>query len=390
MLRPLRMTRPRRIAFVALVAAVVALHAIVTRDLASRLDARLGGADAMPQRIEVAYVRTIEPEAPPAAAPVVVPTASPPAPRAPRPLRAASAPVVPAERADVPPLPTPTDAMADASPTAVAADVAAPAPPDRMAEPTPGVAGDVVASDAPSPAVDPASPATADGAKPFAWPPSTRVSYVLNGHYRGAVSGHAQVEWIKQADGRYQVNLDLVVGPEFAPIISRRMTSEGHVSSAGLVPERYDEDTQVVFRDPRRLKVVFEADEVVLANGKRQVRLPGVQDTASQFVQLTYLFTTQPERLRAGATVEMPLALPRGVDTWTYDVLAGQTLTTPFGDVEAFHLKPRRAVKKFGELTAEVWIAPELRYLPVRIRIEQNAENYIDLMIEKKPEMAAS
>ena len=42
-----------------------------------------------------------------------------------------------------------------------------------------------------------------------------------------------------------------------------------------------------------------------------------------------------------------------------------------------------------NELTAELWIAPELRFLPVRIRIEQDASTYVDLMIAKKPEIAA-
>ena len=34
-----------------------------------------------------------------------------------------------------------------------------------------------------------------------------------------------------------------------------------------------------------------------------------------------------------------------------------------------------------------MWFAPQLRYLPVRIRIQQDAENYIDLLIAKRPEL---
>ena len=204
------------------------------------------------------------------------------------------------------------------------------------------------------------------------------------------MSGRAQVEWIR-LDDRYQVNLDLLVGPEFAPLITRRMTSEGRIAASGLVPARYDEDTQVVFRDRRRVTVAFEPDAVVLADGQRRERLDGVQDTASQFVQLTYLFSTQPELLRVGGTVAFPLALPRAMDRYTYDVVEEQTISTSFGDLQAFHLKPRpRAERKPNELTAEMWIAPELRYLPVRIRIEQDPSTFIDLMISRKPEMAAA
>ena len=69
-----------------------------------------------------------------------------------------------------------------------------------------------------------------------------------------------------------------------------------------------------MFRDRRRVSIHFQPEGVVLANGQRRERWPGVQDTASQFVQLTYLFTTRPELLKVGGTVEVPLALPRSMD----------------------------------------------------------------------------
>jgi hypothetical protein len=127
---------------------------------------------------------------------------------------------------------------------------------------------------------------------------------------------------------------------------------------------------------------------VVLANGTRRERWPGTQDAASQFVQLSYLFTTQPELLTVGRTVEVPLALPRNVDRWLYDIVDTQTIYTRFGAIEAVHLKPRRIARQGGDLTAEIWFAPTLGYLPVRIRIQQDADTYIDLLIERKPQLA--
>ena len=75
---------------------------------------------------------------------------------------------------------------------------------------------------------------------------------------------------------------------------------------------------------------------------------------------------------------------------WTYEVAAEQTLHTPFGPLATFHLKPRRESRKPGEWLVDMWFAPELRYLPVRIRIEQEAGSFVDLVIAKKPEIAAS
>jgi len=373
----------RRVAWTGVLIVVVVAHVLATRELAERM-ADFNAAQAMPKRIEVAYVRTIEPEAPPAvAAPVAPPPKpAPRAPRAPRPPRpaAASAPeAVPAVVAEAS-----APAVAEAPPPAPVAAAS-----DAEKERAEAAAAAVAASEAASSLAAAASASGVAGAPPFEWPASTRLSYSLTGNYRGEVNGTAQVEWIRVAD-RYQVNLDLVIGPQFAPLVTRRMTSEGSIAATGLVPTRYEEDTQVVMRDRRRMSVVFEADAVVLANGERRERLDGVQDTASQFIQMTYVFSTQPERLRVGGAVAFPLALPRTMDSYVYEVIEAQNLQTPFGSLASFHLKPRpRPTRRPNELAVELWIAPELRYLPVRIRIEQDAATFIDLMISGKPEMAA-
>ncbi|MEO8311676.1 MAG: DUF3108 domain-containing protein [Caldimonas sp.] len=372
----------RRVAWCGLLIAVVLAHLVATRELSERM-ASFDAAQAMPRRIEVAYVRTIEPEAPPPVAAPVAPRPRPArrAPRAPRAVEAA---------ASVPEAPPAVVAEASAPAQAMApAESAAESEPARDTIAAAPIASAPAASEASTAVAAAVAASGTPGALPFEWPASTRLSYVLTGNYRGEVSGTAQVEWIR-VDDRYQVNLDLVIGPSFAPIITRRMTSEGNIAASGLVPARYDEDTNVVMRDRRRMSVVFEADAVVLANGQRRERLEGVQDTASQFIQLTYVFSTRPELLRVGGAVAFPLALPRAMDSYVYEVIEAQTLQTPFGALASFHLKPRpRPTRRPNELTAELWIAPDLRYLPVRIRIEQDAATFIDLMISGKPEMAA-
>jgi hypothetical protein len=403
----------RRVQFAALVVAVIAIHGCVTRTLAERMEG-FASAAKMPPRIEVAYVRSLEPEAPPAVAPAPPPPPPPPRravrPRAPKP---ASAPAVTAEAkaasaaeaarlaaemaaseaavaeairaAAAAASPEPAAASASAPEATVAAAASAPAEAasgsDRSASSVPTER--IADAAAPPP---PASAASAG--EPFDWPASTRVSFNLSGNYRGEVTGNAQVEWIR-VGSRYQVNLDLLIGPEFAPIISRRMRSEGDLTADGLTPNRYDEDTQAVFRNRRQVSVLFEPDAIVLANGDRRERWRGTQDSASQFVQLTYLFTTRPELLRVGRSVEVPLALPRNVDRWIYDVIDEVVIDTPFGPLPTFHLKPRRVRKMTSELSAEIWFAPQLRYLPVRIRIEQDPSTFVDLVIARKPEMAS-
>lgn len=405
--------RRRRVALAALAALVLLTHAGLADLLAEQTGP--GAAADMPARIDVSYVRELALAAPPPAAaaapaapallrPRAPPQAAKPASAPPPrdlPDSAVSAPIrpegdQPGAQTEGMPAPPPEAAATDEPTTPVAAGVA----PEQAAGPVATASGpaaseaSAAAAAVSAPAVSGgaeaavSAPAAASTAQAFEWPGSTRLSYVLTGNYRGEVHGNAQVEWVR-AGSRYQVHLDVTVGLAMAPLMTRRATSDGELTAAGLVPHRYDEDIKVLFRDPRRATLRFEGDTVVLPDGQRRPRWPGVQDSASQFVQLSYLVSTQPGLLRVGNAIEIPLALPRRVDRWIYDVVSEELLDTPFGQVPSFHLRPRRLQNPGNELSAEVWLAPQLRYLPLRIRIRQDSETHIDLMIARRPELAA-
>jgi hypothetical protein len=231
-----------------------------------------------------------------------------------------------------------------------------------------------------------AAAAPAASAPAFDWPPSTRLTYGLNGYYRGDVQGSATVEWIR-VGLRYQVHLEAIVGPPFAPLLVRRASSEGELGESGLTPRRFEGEQRVAFRS-RRWAISFDPERVRLADGRETATAPGVQDEASLFVQLTWLFTTQPQLLQVGRSVEVPLALPRRVEPWQYDVVGEETLQMPFAQVPAMHVKPRRIAKPGGDLTAEIWFAPGLQYLPVRILIHQDAQTFVDLVLLRAPQQA--
>ncbi len=258
-----------------------------------------------------------------------------------------------------------------------------------MAAALPASAPDLAASAvvAATPAASAAAPDTAG----FDWPPSTRLTYRLTGNFRGPVEGQARVEWLRSGS-RYQVHLDVSVGPSFAPLMSRRISSEGEITADGLAPERFDEETRLLWREPRRLRVEMGPEFVRLAQGQTWTRPTGLQDTASQFVQLTWLFTTRPALLQAGQRIPLPLALPRRIQLWQYEVGASETVQTPAGPVDAVHVRPRpdaaHEARRGGDLVPEAWFAPQLQYLPVRIFIRQDDENFINLEIDRLPQQA--
>ena len=369
--------RGRRAAWAALVLGVIAVHGCVTETVVERM-ASVDADASMPARMQVAYVREMALSAPP-------PAAAPAAPPA-----AAMAPALP--RKPKAPKPASAPEPGPDKPRPVVAAASTPVPPERVAEaPAPSLpeAAASVGSATSATAVAAAPPASAASAAgpAFEWPASTRMTYLLTGNYRGEVSGSAQVEWVRSGSN-YQVHIDFIVGPSFAPLITQRSSSDGEITAEGLAPRRYDQDVKVLMKSRPRQTIVFDGAGVVLANGDVRPAVPGLQDTASQFVQLTYMFSTRPELLRVGGRVDIPLALPKKVAVWTYDVVAEETLDTPFGPLTGLHLKPRGNDQKAGTLSVEMWMAPQLRYLPVRIRFEQDAQTYVDMVIAKPPEIA--
>lgn len=353
----------------------------------------------MPPRLTAAFVRTLQPSLPAAPAPAAPVRPAPPA------GQAATVPAGPASAASVPETAAeanpeanpearaePSTAPADATPSppegaastglsaAPVASAAVPAQGAASAPPTPEVP--IVALGAPS-----AASAPAEFQPGPEWPASTRLDYRLRGNYRGAVTGHARVEWLREGQ-RYQVHLEVAVGPGFAPLISRTMSSEGVLTPMGIRPHRFDEDTRILLAARRRLTLQFQGTDLVFPNGRREWAPPGVQDAASQFVQLTWLFLTGQERLAPGREIRLPLALPRRLYAWRYVIEGEETLDTPMGPLKAWHLRP--VVENTGsDLRAEVWLAPSLQYLPVRLVIRQDEQTYIDLMLQAAPLQAA-
>jgi len=376
--RGLSRTARRRLGLLA--ALVVLLHALALHGLTQlAFDPTLLRPMVAPM-----YTRVLQPEAPPPppaqapAPPAVASTrlkATPSTPSTttrsvPEPEPPAEVAAEPARAPSSPPEPDPT--LAQAPPTDLAAGTNEPtaAPPEVAASEPQPTAPPAVAT----PAAPPASVA-ASGTTPSldTWPADTRLRFRLGGRFRsGELYGNARVLWQRQHE-RYQVRVEVDV----TLLASLVMTSQGTVQPGGLLPEVYEEE-----RRGRRRGLRMTEREVVLAGGTSVPRPPGVQDTASQFVELSHRFATGQAALEVGRSVSFWMARPGQVDLWTYDIVERKVLRTALGDVEAFHLKPRPIANPRGNITAEMWFAPSLQYLPVRIRVNSGDEAQIDLLVE--------
>jgi hypothetical protein len=369
-------------------------HALITRGVMSQLEAMGPDAPSI-KRMDAVMVADMSLSAPPVVAPPAVAQAPEPA--------AIQAPAAVASAASEPasaPEDVPAQEDAEkATPTASAAsEPVSPAASDPVlaeASPTADAASTPASAASTSITVAEAPDSAASDAEPFEWPLATRVTFKAEGYIRGPIYGQAQVEWVREGM-RYQVRVDASVGPSFAPLGSQRWTSEGEITPEGLAPRRFESINKLLISSGKPRLVTFHPHEVELSDGQRVPKLPMVQDPASHYIQLAYMALLKPETLQVGGTLSMPLAWTRKQDTVTYDILAREMLDTPVGKVETFKLKPRPLPsqkdkdKARDELLAEIWVAPSLQYLPIRMLLRQGAANYLDMKMDKMPQQATA
>jgi hypothetical protein len=200
-------------------------------------------------------------------------------------------------------------------------------------------------------------------------PPSVRLNYQVSGRARGFdYTASAQLDW--QHDGqRYQSR---VVISSF-PLPSRSQTSIGDIGPEGLSPRRFSD------RSRTEVAIHFQPDQgrIVFSNNSPQAPWQaGIQDRLSVLLQLSALIGGDPSRFAPGAKISIATAGLREVETWDFTVLRKDQLSLPIGEHPALLL--RREPRHLYDQTLELWFAPSLSHLPVRMTISQANGDRLD------------
>lgn len=154
---------------------------------------------------------------------------------------------------------------------------------------------------------------------------------------------------------------------------SRTQTSRGQITEAGLAPERFSDkyrsEVAAHFNYPQG-KVTFSA------NTPDAPMLVGAQDRLSVLLQLGALVASEPARYGPGTTLTIQTVGPRDADLWLFTFENTEALALPGGPLQG--LKLVRNPRQPYDQKVEVWLAPELGYLPARIRITETNGDSID------------
>ena len=341
---------------------------------------------ATPSSVEVAL---LPPPAPPA--PQAVADAPPPPPRAKPQPKPKAQPVQP-RPPQVPPPPAPT-APSPALPLAPG-NAATAQPSATEAVPPPEADAPLAVSaepPAPPPAVTPAAghPApdtlqvrNAQG-QAHTWAlPTDGSALSQNMELRFKVHGFVKgMEYHANATLTWQARGDSYTAHQSISAFllgSLEQRSQGHIGPQGLQPVRF-EDRRLTKR--RYVDFVWERGHALF----EPVRDPapigtGTQDRLSVFLQLASMLNALPSLREKGTQIDIPTMGSRRLQTWSFQVEDVETLDLPAGPTHSLRLQ--RLPQPGDDEHAQIWLAPELGFVPVRIRMQEGNGDHLDLTLK--------
>ncbi len=279
----------------------------------------------------------------------------------------------------------PPSAIEPTAPASATPDAAAPAPssedtaPDIPAQAADGNAAAASSDDAgPGGATSNTTSNTGDtpgATQPIRLYGSVRLAFDMTGQ-RGPqqwTGAFGELVWLQDGD-EYNAQLSL----RFLFKTIRNWTSIGRIDAGGVAPTRFSET--------RRSEVAshFVRDQglVVFSNNAPSVPLQaGAQDRLSIIIQLGALLAGDPARYAAGSRIAIQTVGPRDADVWVFEIGDEERVQVPAGEFTARRLW--REPRHDHDYRIELWLAPELGYLPVQLRQTQPNDDSFELHLQK-------
>jgi hypothetical protein len=223
--------------------------------------------------------------------------------------------------------------------------------------------------------------AASTGGVNLRFPPSVTLQFEgLSMNKGSAQSGSGALRW--SVDG---ANYALSLEASALVVFTRTERSVGQLHAQGLAPQRYSSTR--TGRSEQATHFQSELGRIQFSNNKpSQALLPGAQDRLSAVIQLAGLISGEPERYRSVERISMPVAGLDQAEIWEFKLEGLSELVLPAGSLQA--LKISRSPRNEYDQRLELWLAPQLGYLPVRIRQSANTapdQNFTDLVLSRLP-----
>jgi hypothetical protein len=206
------------------------------------------------------------------------------------------------------------------------------------------------------------------------FPASGTLSYLATQTSGGQPrSGTGTLEWT--TDG-HQYQLRLESSLFFLPLLVQ--TSVGSLGAEGLQPERFSDKR--LNRSEKAAHFRRDTGRITFSGNPNSPTLQrGAQDRLSLLMQLAAIAAGSPTQLAQLGSLPVQVVSADDADTWLFVVEGEDSLYLPAGHTTALRLA--RNPRKEFDAKLQVWLAPELGYVPVRIVQTESNGNSFELQL---------
>ncbi len=185
------------------------------------------------------------------------------------------------------------------------------------------------------------------------------------------VQASGSLVW-RQDGSQYEAKLE--AGALFFTALTQ--TSVGALGESGLAPKRFSNKT----RSEQAAHFERELGRISFSNQKPAAPLlSGAQDRLSILVQLAAQLAAAPQLYPRASTIAIQIASVNEADTWLFTIEGDEALQLPAGNMQATKLT--RLPRREYDDRLDIWFAPSLGHLPVRIMLTASNGNVSDLQL---------
>ena len=185
------------------------------------------------------------------------------------------------------------------------------------------------------------------------------------------VQASGSLVW-RQDGSQYEAKLE--AGALF--FTAATQTSVGALGESGLAPKRFSNKT----RSEQAAHFERELGRISFSNQKPAAPLlSGAQDRLSILIQLAAQLAAAPQLYPRASTIAIQTASVNEADLWLFTVEGDEALQLPAGTMQATKLT--RLPRREYDDRLDIWFAPSLGHLPVRIMLTASNGNVTDLQL---------
>ncbi len=156
-----------------------------------------------------------------------------------------------------------------------------------------------------------------------------------------------------------------------------RFMSTGQLTASGLRPRHFEGKRSETDRRQVRAEFDWQAGQLTLTHDGRTETVPlasNTQDRLSFMYQFMFVAFDKQQRL------ELAMTNGRKLDYYRYAIHPDVEIETPLGRMMTLHLVKQREPDESG---TEIWLAPQHRFLPVKMMILENDGSRYEQVITK-------